>query len=319
MAYDVSAKLKESTSNDEIENSSNIHASDIEDDRLNLRKRKLSSGESLMKDDDIKTKKIKTAEDQNIIDQQENSCNIEKSNVENEEISSKNNNHNKITGKKRKKVTINDENIVEDIDKKKVKKDTHEVAIKSDNEKRKEMKDLNNSDEVDAVLQTEKCPTMNSDIEEKEISEERQNEAKKKKRKRNRNKIHEQDIICNMGLQIMTKLDWKRLRNRYLELQRSKMKLLKQHLKKAEVGRGGRGEIIIKNRANYDKSKYEKDNGRTNEEKSIYGCINYASGIIVKIEMDEPCTDSRGFKVCYSYYRTLQYIKYCIYKYVIYY
>jgi La-related protein 7 len=279
-----------------------------------------------MKDNDIKTKKIKTAEDQNVIDQQNNSCNIEKSNIENDETSSKNNNHNKIIGKKRRKVTINDENIVEDIDKKKIKKDTHELAIKSDNEKRKEMKDLNNSDEVDAVLQTEKYSTMNNDTEEKEISEERQNEGKKKKRKRNRNKIHEQDIICNMGLQIMAKLDWKRLRNRYLELQRSKMKLLKQHLKKAEVGRG---EIIIKKRANYDKSKREKDNGRTNEtEKSIYGCVNYASGIIVKVEMDEPCTDSRSFKVCLKVLLkilkcfikdALQYIKYCIYKCIKYY
>jgi len=289
--------LKENTFNDEIENSSNIHTSD-EDDQSNAKKRKFSSEESLMKDDDIKTKKIRIAEDQNVIDQQDNFCNIEKSNIENEETSSKNN-HNKITGKKRRKVTINDENIMEDVDKKKIKKDTSELAIKSDNEKEKEMKDLNNSGEADAVLQTEKYPTMSSDVEEKEIGEERENEGKKKKRKRNRNKIHEQDVICNMGLQIMAKLDWKRLRNRYLELQRSKMKLLKQHLKKAEIGRG---EIIIRNRRNYDTFKREKDNGRTNEaEKSIYGCVNYASGIIIKVEMDEPCTDPRGFKVCHSY------------------
>ncbi|EZA52284.1 La-related protein [Ooceraea biroi] len=280
-------KSKESASND-TENSDNTDANeiDMEKDRPVLRKRKLSSGESL-KDNDSKVKRTKIAEDQNA-DQQDD----EKSNVENEEASNKMNNHNKIAGKKRKKVTIND--IVEDVDRKIVKKDHSESATKSSNEKEEEMKNLNNSNDMGAVSGTEECPMINSDAEEREIGDEGENEGKKKKRRRNRNKI-QQDVICNIGLQVMAKPDWKRLRNRYLELQRSKMRLLKQHLKKAEVGRG---EIIIKNRPNYDKFKREKDNEKTNEvEKSIYGCVNYAPGIIIKIEMDEPCTNPRSFKI----------------------
>lgn len=276
-------KAKENASNDETEDSDNAHAAnemEVENDRP--RKRKVSSGESLIKDNDMKTKKIRIVDDQSAAEHRE------KNSVENEEISNKTDNHNK--SKKRKRVMLNDTNDVEDVDKK-ISKTTESATKSCTEEEEEEIKDRNkiNSSEANA-LEVEEHSAVNIDAVEREVGEERENEGKKKKRKRNRNKIHEQDVMCNMGLQVMAKPDWKRLRNRYLELQRSKMSLLKQHLKKAEVGRG---EIIIKNRY-HDKPKREKNN---EAEKSIYGCVNYAPGIIVKIEMDEPCTDPRSFKV----------------------
>lgn len=285
------AKSKGSMSNDETEDDDNAHANemDIEESKPNLKRRKVASEESIIKDNDNKAKKIRMSEYQGVTDQRD-----DEKDVESEQTS--NNNHNKIAGKKRRRVTTNDTNIVEDVEKKVIK--VNESATKSDNkeEKLKDLNKNNSSNEPDTSLETKQYPMMNSDDnEEKGDGEERETESKKKKRKRNRNKIHQQDVMCNIGLQIMAKPDWKRLRNRYLELQRNKMGLLKQHLKKAEVGRGE----IIKNRPNYDKSKREKDNGKTGEaEKSVYGCAHYVPGVIVKIEMDEPCTDLRSFKVC---------------------
>jgi len=127
--------------------------------------------------------------------------------------------------------------------------------------------------------------------------------GRRKKNRKKRSKFQNDDICNKIGLQIMAKSDWKRLRNRYLDLQRHKMSQLKQHLRKAEVERGG---IMTKNgwyhnktgqnNTLYDKTKHENDNGKLNEEENSYGRVNYSPGIIVKIEMDEPCTDLQSFK-----------------------
>ena len=224
--------------------------------------------------------------------------------MENQEIPNKN--RNKVTEKKKRRLTINDTITTEDDDGETVKKECRKSAINLNKNETTELEyphEGDDNDEASALLQTEKHSTndfgtRNSDIE--EISDER----KKKKNRKKRNKIQDNDICSKIGLQIMAKLDWKRLRNRYLDLQRYKMKQLKMHLRKAEVERDG----IIKNGYHdktgqintlHDKSKHENDN-ETFEEKSC-GRVNYAPGIIVKIEMDEPCTDTQSFKV-YSYH-----------------
>lgn len=69
------------------------------------------------------------------------------------------------------------------------------------------------------------------------------------------------------------------------------MQQLKLHLKKARWNYDKAGQ-------SYDKSKHEKDNGKASEVvKACYGRITYAPGIIVKVEMDEPCTDPNNFKM----------------------
>lgn len=118
----------------------------------------------------------------------------------------------------------------------------------------------------------------------------------KERRKKNRKKRNnfQRDITSDM-MQVMAKRDWKRLRNKYLELQKSKMQQLKLHLKKTRWNYDKTGQ-------NYDKSKHEKDEKSSEIEKSCYGRTIYASGIIVKIEMDDPCVDPQSLKVyfCFS-------------------
>lgn len=203
---------------------------------------------------------------------------------------------------------------VEDINKDTMKKDSHGLETKPSKKKGKESEYPSKSDgehESDVALQTEKHSAMKnvnmkSDVEEKEPN----CDYGKKRNRKKRSKIQE-DIDDAIGLEVMAKPEWKHLRNRYLELQRTKMSQLKQHLRKAEVERGGmmrkrwnydkagqNHEKSKHEKDNYDKSKHEKDNGQLNEVESLSsGRVSYAPGIIVKIEMDEPCTDTQSFKV----------------------
>lgn len=289
--------------------------------RQNSKKRKYSEKSSVAEESDIKVKKRRRTADQITTDQQnekekltpEKSCIKDErdikatgnSNIENQESPSKN--RPKIAEKKKRRLTINDTIIAEDISGEAVKKECQKPATNSNKNKTTEM-DLHEGDESNeknALLQTEKHSTSdfgtrNSDIE--ETSDER----KKKKNRKKRSKIQDNDICSKIGLQIMAKSDWKRLRNRYLDLQRYKMSQLKVHLRKAEVERGG---IMTKNGYHdktgqnntlHDKSRCENDNEKLEKVESC-GRVNYAPGIIVKIEMDEPCTDLQSFKV-YRYH-----------------
>jgi len=279
---------KEKMPKEKHEDRNNIYDNKIDtadnNSRQNLKKRKLASEESCIKDE----KNIKVTEN---------------SNIENQDISIKN--RNKVIEKKKRKLTIND-TIAEDISDETVKKVCQKpVIINSNKNKTTELEypyKGDESNETNALLQTEEHSLSdfgmrNSDIEETSIDE-----RKKKKNRKKRSKIQDNDICSKIGLQIMAKSDWKRLRNRYLDLQRHKMSQLKMHLRKAEVERDG---IMTKNGYHdktgqnntlHDKLKYENDNRKFEEEKSC-GHVNYAPGIIVKIEMDEPCTDLQGFKV----------------------
>ncbi|KOC60892.1 La-related protein 7 [Habropoda laboriosa] len=118
-------------------------------------------------------------------------------------------------------------------------------------------------------------------------TEEQENTNEKKKKRKNRKKRSKmEDFSYCMGLQVMAKKDWKYLRNKYLELQRSKMKQLKQHLRKTRWNQW----------SNYEKNKPEKE--ENDEKDNPTTCrFSFTPGVIVKIEMDKPCTDPKGFKI----------------------
>ncbi|KAG5322077.1 LARP7 protein, partial [Acromyrmex heyeri] len=301
---DEGKKISKSESEDKNNTLDNETDATDNNGKQKFKKRKYSSEKLFIADEsqekDIKVKKKKKATDQNITKVTGNS-------IENQEIPNKN--RNKVTEKKKRRLTLNDTITTENNDGEAVKKECQKSAINSNKNETTELEypHEDDNDESSALLQTEKHSTSdfgarNSDI------EETNDERKKKKNRKKRSKIQDNDICSKIGLQIMAKLDWKRLRNRYLDLQRYKMKQLKMHLRKAEVERDG----IIKNGYHdktgqintlHDKSKHENDN-ETFEEKSC-GRVNYASGIIVKIEMDEPCTDTQNIIAdsCEAYIR----------------
>ncbi|XP_011159639.2 la-related protein 7 [Solenopsis invicta] len=235
----------------------------------------------------------------------------------NQESQISNKNRNKIIEKRKRRHTISNTITVENISEEAVKE--CQKPATSSNENKMDLEHLSKekkSNETDTLSQTEKhsirdFDMRSSDIEEtkRRRKEEEKDERKKKKNRKKRNKNLGNDICSKIGLQIMAKSDWKRLRNKYLDLQRSKMSQLKMHLRKAEGDRGG---IMTKlyhedwsvthiarkpGHTLDDESTHENNGAKSNQEEKSVGRVNYAPGIIVKVEMDEPCINVQNFKM----------------------
>ncbi|XP_034944207.1 la-related protein 7 [Chelonus insularis] len=122
--------------------------------------------------------------------------------------------------------------------------------------------------------------------------DEKDEQKKKKKRKRKNRARNEQPDITEYRLRIMAKKEWKKIRNKYLQLQRNKMKQLKQHLKKTRWNQWN----------SYDRreNKMEVDDNIKKEEQnpqiSKPPKFTFAEGLITKIELDEPCSSAKSFK-----------------------
>lgn len=108
--------------------------------------------------------------------------------------------------------------------------------------------------------------------------------TKRKKRKKIHRGAYQALEATDMGLQAMSKRDWKRLRNKYLDLQRSKMKQLKQHLRRANWNQWG-------NRVDTEHVEEADNNKKTSS------ALEFIPGVIVKVELKEACIDPKGFKV----------------------
>ncbi|XP_012532487.2 la-related protein 7 [Monomorium pharaonis] len=271
---------KEQVPREELEDK-NIYSNEIDtaDNQQNPKKRKISE-KSYSKDE------------------------RDKENTENQEKS-----RNKVTEKKKGRHTVNDTITVEDISGEAIRKEYQKPATSSNKNKTTELEHPFNEDEnieTDVLSQTEKHSTRDFGTRSSDIEE--TDERKKKKNRKKRNKILGNDIYSKIGLQVMAKSDWKRLRNKYLDLQRHKMSQLKMHLRKAEGERGGIMtrwyqadwsviHITRKSEHALDELIHENDDEKPNKEEKSCGRVNYAPGIIVKVEMDEPCTNVQSFKM----------------------
>ncbi|XP_054001194.1 la-related protein 7 [Hylaeus anthracinus] len=155
--------------------------------------------------------------------------------------------------------------------------------------KRKRSVSVNKEETLDNGDDGEQMMTEDSAV----ATVEEQEDVREKKKKRKRTKrTKTEDIRYNVQLQVMAKRDWKYLRNKYLELQKSKMKQLKQHLRKTRWNRW----------SNYDKSRLEKEENEETEKMSIQDSestsrFSFSPGVIIKIQMDKPCTDPKDFKL----------------------
>ncbi|XP_043286533.1 la-related protein 7 [Venturia canescens] len=152
---------------------------------------------------------------------------------------------------------------------------------KSNKEDKQKEKDSEKSD----AAQSTSC--VSQDDEEKEKITE--GKERKKKRKRKRRSRGEQMDAADLGLQIMAKRDWKQLRNKYLQLQRNKMKQLKQHLHKARWNQWGSSNRI-------EGEEVEKKSTKEKSEVSTPKFV-FTPGVIVKIELEEPCSNPKNFKL----------------------
>lgn len=114
------------------------------------------------------------------------------------------------------------------------------------------------------------------------------------------------------SLRICTKIEWKRLRNKYLNEQHQQRKLLKQQFKSnKQVPPTQPMKKIVQNPRKINFYNANKEDGKevtTNKIQSIKTPLfTFAAGVIVKIFFDEPCADIADFK---RDLRTQPYVKY---------
>lgn len=164
---------------------------------------------------------------------------------------------------------------------------TQEVEIESQNtHKKKKSKSEETSSEQEHAENEVDAKKENN---EKSIDgENTENVEKKKKKKRKRNN-HNHEVIkaANLGLQVMGKKSWKKLRNKYLELQRAKMKQLKQHMRNARWNQWGEK----------NKMECEIEENAINKKDNPASNLEFTPGVIVKVELNQACIDPKGFKV----------------------
>uniref|UniRef100_A0A6V7L5J3 La-related protein 7 n=1 Tax=Bracon brevicornis TaxID=1563983 RepID=A0A6V7L5J3_9HYME len=148
-------------------------------------------------------------------------------------------------------------------------------------------------------LTEDQDPPNNGDVNEETNGEETTNEednkvegeTKKKKRRRTRKFREGKPDIMDFGLRIMAKKDWKKLRNKYLDLQKEKMKQLKQHLRKTRWTQYSTGDKR-ENKMEVEENNFEE---KTNPVPAV-ARFSFSEGLIVKIELDEPCTNPKSFR-----------------------
>ncbi|KAJ8968768.1 hypothetical protein NQ314_002117 [Rhamnusium bicolor] len=119
----------------------------------------------------------------------------------------------------------------------------------------------------------------------KQIDSEDTDNKKKKKHKKDRKK----NSIKELGLQILSKREWKKMRNRYLDLQKKKMKEYKQ-LRRQKSNQ--------KNLSDNSKKPREDYSQPVEEEKYIEVAtkLEFIAGVIVKLKLPEPCMDIKKLK-----------------------
>lgn len=133
----------------------------------------------------------------------------------------------------------------------------------------------------------------------------KKNKKKKNRKRRDRN---EPPYIEDFGLRIMSKTDWKILRNKYLNMQRERMKQLKQDLKKTRMSPYSYEQRDVTSTSasattdvppitndHVDKSINKINNKK--QKKELQPKFTFIEGLIVKIELDEhDCTDAKSLK-----------------------
>lgn len=129
-----------------------------------------------------------------------------------------------------------------------------------------------------------------------EGQEDKQCKKAKKNRKRKHHCTHETQDMASVAFQVMSKKDWKKLRNKYLNMQRQTMQQLKQYLSKNKFQRY----TSERNRTENDKQETQSSERASK--------LEFTPGVIVKIDLKVPWEDKSSFKVInfQSLLRTLE-------------
>ncbi|KAL1122001.1 hypothetical protein AAG570_003408 [Ranatra chinensis] len=137
------------------------------------------------------------------------------------------------------------------------------------------------SDDQSKIDQTENeqdQQSLEEDVNEENGNDD--NKVKKKKHRKKKKKPKKDKVTAeSSGLVILSKKDWKRLRNKYLNVQKDKMKLLKKHLSQQQF------------RADKHKEQLAQEKKTSSDIPS-----SYTPGLVVKVGVHEPIVDVKRFK-----------------------
>ncbi|XP_014262400.1 la-related protein 7 [Cimex lectularius] len=135
--------------------------------------------------------------------------------------------------------------------------------------------------------ETEEADKLQEEVAEgEEVTE----EVRKKKNRNKKKKAKKAKVTAETsGFQILSKKDWKHLRNKYLMTQREKTTMLKQHLRQ-----------LKQKQQDHTANKYreQEENNHNINQKNSNSTIpsEFTPGIIVKINMNEPVISRKQFK-----------------------
>ncbi|KAK7791384.1 hypothetical protein R5R35_007916 [Gryllus longicercus] len=112
--------------------------------------------------------------------------------------------------------------------------------------------------------------------------------ARKRTKNKKKNLDKKENDPASLGLRIISKDEWRRLRNKYLNLQREKMQGLKKHLARVKFGSSYQSPYP----PHHAKEKRHQIIQEDPKEKKT----KYMPGVIIHMELAEPLGDVNGFK-----------------------
>ncbi|CAG9854708.1 unnamed protein product [Phyllotreta striolata] len=140
----------------------------------------------------------------------------------------------------------------------------------------------------ESASKKQKIENIDEKLVEEEIQAVEMEDTENKKKKKHK-KDKKKNLIQELGIQVLSKPEWKKMRNRYLDLQKKKMKEFKQYLNRQKYSQ-----------RNYDKSRKQQqtDVAQFKEEPKENSApkLEFLPGVIVKLKLPEPVIDIKKFK-----------------------
>ncbi|KAJ9584654.1 hypothetical protein L9F63_021003 [Diploptera punctata] len=198
-----------------------------------------------------------------------------------------------IAKKKRKKI----QEKVEDV------KENKEVVSDDADKHCEKKKRKRKSEEIEDVEEPVKEEEEQTEGVEKEEEEEEELEEmdgtedtgkRRRKRKKHKKNKKKPDVEASR-LKVLSKKEWKRLRNKYLDLQKVKMKCLKQYLARNKWGKNTPARSQHSNGSMHDREDANTETVKVLETDSKPR-ISFTPGVIVHASLEEPVMDIKKFK-----------------------
>uniref|UniRef100_A0A8D9EY10 La-related protein 7 n=3 Tax=Cacopsylla melanoneura TaxID=428564 RepID=A0A8D9EY10_9HEMI len=120
----------------------------------------------------------------------------------------------------------------------------------------------------------------------------------KKKKSRKKKKKTLDTSPESSGMLVLSKIEWKKLRNQYLNLQRIKMKKLKTHLQTIKRTQWTHPHLIEQEKKKEEEAAKSKEDGGgdVKDKDGNKASIEFVPGVIVRVHLEEPLVDVKVFK-----------------------